>query len=373
MRYGMAVVCTLYGVVSITSLSQAQSEQERRLTGTPSAGAAAQPENKTSPVLQLDFRDEGGCPVKVKTAKLTVICYNDGGDVTLPVDTSSITIPLSLGWLQKQFEPAKEAIHLHLYLVADGYAPIRSNVFMWPGVSGYPTESEATGTIDLGRGAKADLTLGKDVHLNVVFRKPGKRVLRFVDEAGQPMPGIKFTYGPFEDERNHCGFVGTIEDYGQCETNLQGLAEVRDADVEYLLTINHVNCSVRSPKPGSFTYPIGDQLNLRLSSEETTITMHRWLRMPLEFHVFRGGKPVDQAGLFVMLPGCHCGGCGGTIATTDKDGRVIVPDFYPENYEYIAFLDSNEKPLWKMTQEEILAKGLPKVVELPEAPPKCTK
>jgi len=316
------------------------------------------------PMLHLVFADEAGHPVHPTTACLTAIFWGGEHRVSLPVQGADTAIPMTLSWIEQQVKSADTL--QHLYFAAEGYAPIRSNEFAWPGSGARVDGSPATKTIDLGRGARVELEAGKDLRLNVVFRKPGKRIQRFLDESGAPVPGVKFTHGPFKTNQNHCGAASAIEGYGRRVSDGEGRADIRDADLEYLIEVEKDKFGVVTPKPDPGSNPHIDIVIARLPAEETVVVLHRWARMPLQFQVLRDGKPVSKQRLSAMLAHCPCGACGGPLATSDENGKVSVADFYPEEYESIAFLDeSSDRALWKITQAEMLSKGLPKTVELP--------
>jgi hypothetical protein len=287
--------------------------------------------------------------------------------VPLPVQGAEISIPLTRAWIEQQVKQVDAALHLyvqHLYFEAKGYAPIRSNEFAWPGSSDTVAGNPATRALDLGRGARVELESDKELRLKVVFRRPGKRSLRFLDETGTPVPGVEFTHGAFKAIEGHCGVALAIEDYGHRVSDSDGRADIRDADVEYLIEVRKDRFSVVTPKPDSD--PLTDHIIARLSAKETVVVLHRWVRMPLEFQVLRDGKPVRKRLLTGMLAVCPCGACDGPLATSDENGKISVADFYPDEYEYIAFFaDSGGRELWKITQAEMLSKGLPKVIELP--------
>ncbi len=325
------------------------------------------PAGSNQPVLRLFFADESGQPVIPTTAKLTIVPWGGVQTVALPVQGSGVSIPLTRAWIDQQIKQVDAALHLyvqHLYFEAEGYAPIRSNEFAWPGSSDTVAENPATKTLDLGRGARVELESGKELRLNVVFRKPGKRSLRFLDETGAPMPGVEFTHGAFKVIEGHCGVASAIEDYGSRVSDRDGRADIRDADVEYLIEVRKNRFGVVTPKP--YSNPDTDAIIARLPSEETIVVLHRWVRMPLEFNVLRDSKPVGKGLLTGMLAVYPCGKCDGPLATSDKNGIISVADFYPEEYEYIAFPgESGGRELWKLTQAEMLSKGLPKTVELP--------
>lgn len=317
-----------------------------------------------SSVLHLSFSNESGQPVKITKALLTAIEWGDVQKVSLPAGTSEIIIPFNLAWLKEQ--TTTKGYRQHFYFEAEGYAPIQSNVFPWPGSYDWINGDSNLKILEVGQHARVILEEDKDIHLNVIFRKLGKRRLRFVDEAGMPMSGVKFTYGPYCFNECHCGWVATIEDYGQCISDDKGRADIRDGDIEYLFAIEKDRFSAVTPEPASDCNPYIDGIIARLSAKETIIVLHRWLNLPLELQVLQDGKPVKQRMLTIMLAECCCGACGGPLATSDANGKITVPDFYPEKYEYIVFYDANNKhEIWKMTLEEILSKGLPKIVQLP--------
>ncbi|MDQ1257319.1 MAG: hypothetical protein QG656_1923, partial [Candidatus Hydrogenedentes bacterium] len=242
-----------------------------------SALVTAEPE--TPALLHLRFSDETGQPVRLQSAQILVLFSGGYSTVSLPVEESELTIPLTFAWLKQLDERIcgdGSMMHQVLYFKADGYVSVQSNAFAWPETEEWNHGEPGEHNIEFMPGMRIDLAPGKELTLNVPFRKPAKRHLRFVDEQGVPMSGVKFSYGPFGFGTGRCGNLWTIEDYGTCETGVEGRAEIQDADVEYLFIIEQNRFSLWNPEPNASGDPFVNGLHMRLSDEETTVVMHRW-------------------------------------------------------------------------------------------------
>ena len=73
--------------------------------------------------------------------------------------------------------------------------------------------------------------------------------------------------------------------------------------------------------------------------------------------VTTNGKPVVGQVLLGRVAGCPCGACDGPVALrgttktnhtkTNKKGIIRIPDFYPEEWEMVFFVDDKGKGIWE--------------------------
>ncbi len=71
--------------------------------------------------------------------------------------------------------------------------------------------------------------------------------------------------------------------------------------------------------------------------------------------VTRNGEPAAGLRLIGRLAGCPCGACSGGVSrgressepASNREGILVIPDFYPEEWDSVYFLDKDEKIIWE--------------------------
>ncbi len=320
--------------------------------------------------LRIAFRDGTGAPVTISKAELLLVAWGDVRRVELGGNRTSLTLPLDAEWLRSRWpERGNDVDRFYVYLQAPGYAAIRSDPAGWNGAGkGAVTAAK----IRFPRGAAVTVGTGDSASVDLVFRKPVGRTLRLLDEAGDPVEGVRVSSYMFWSEWNHCGTLSGADPLGEATSDRSGRVPVADADVEYALTFQKPPWFPVKPDGSLNVTPDLPRLIMYLTSEETTLRMRRLRERPLEIRVTERGRPVQGQRLMGSLAGCPCGSCSGAVfgrnsqspdPGSDKDGMIRAAGFYPEEWETVFFLGSDGEVLWQSDPRTWPAQG-PVHVEL---------
>lgn len=99
-----------------------------------------------------------------------------------------------------------------------------------------------------------------------------------------------------------------------------------------------------------------------MSATETVVELQEWGLKSLELQVERNGKPLSNVILSASLAYCPCWGCWSDLAETDEKGKVLLPEFYPEQWGYFSLKDKETKKIiWDASVKEIYQPGLIKL------------
>lgn len=309
-------------------------------------GAAALPAAPTE--LLIRAVDESGRPVQLTRADVYFDVWG-GGDVTRLAHSgsgNSVRVELDRAAACTP-EPALCANHptfqARLLLEAEGLAPISSELFDWMvDPLGGPTPPVSirfprNGPLVLERGERRDVTL--------IFRKTQPRSLHLVDPAGAPVPGVRVSLRNVFAASNHMGvFEGDVL-IGDSATDPQGRIAIPDGDIEYGIEVHKKHWSLARPAFFSNT------LATRINGPVVTLVMRPHARRPLQLAFVRNGNPAAKLDVQACVAVCS-GACCGPIGTTDARGRLLVQEFYPEEYERVLVPAPNDpynrNPIWEM-------------------------
>jgi|GEM_PF-1773873 len=287
--------------------------------------------------VMFRFVNEQAQPVELKNAKLLLVAWGYVDVIDLSPAGDRLFLPCDADWLRKL---APERFHdleaVYLYLDAEGYMKKRAERIKWPGTL---DNESGTVTISVPGGAPVSVAPGENKTMPVVFRKPGRRFLRMVDEDGAPVAGIHVDASMFWSQSNHCGRLAGAWKQAEGVSDKRGIVEVPDGEYEYVFELG-----AEGPTRFALAHPENSAFPRRivthLTEETTDVTLKLWKERPLVMRVTRGGEPVNG----LTFQGCLsegeciggvCGTCCGPFGTTDKDGIIIVPEFYPENWSRI--------------------------------------
>jgi hypothetical protein len=307
--------------------------------------------------LRLLFRDETGAPVRVSKAELLLVAWGTTDRIELKTNETSLLLLLDPEWLRSRWpDPFQEQEKVYLYLQAPGYVAMRSDSFLWLGAHGDPFGDMVESVkLSFPGGRRATLQPGDNALLEVIFRKPVPRYLRILDDDRNLISGVRVSSYMFWSRSNHCGVPSGADRLQRSLSDGEGRVQLPDGDFEYMLELEKDFYYPRAQGGSYHVTPDIPRLFLNLEAEETTIIMHRLELRPLEMRVTRNGEPVAGLMLCGMLAGCPCGACSGGVArgrsgpdpTSDREGNLLIPEFYSEEWERVYFLDKDGKILWE--------------------------
>jgi len=314
--------------------------------------------------LRIHPVDESGNPVRLAQAEIYLDFWGGGERISVPADETGVSVTLDRSWLCSA-RPARcddQFVEARLILQAEGYAPVVSKPFLWMGgveTPGGPPKSSVD--IEFLSGAWMHLEQGESKQLTVPFRRPVERTLRFLNPAGQPVPGVGVRYSLLLASSNHCGSVEG-ELLAEGSSNEAGEFNVPDADAELAFEFtkaHHVLLNPQDPdQPMHFTGLFPGSLN--------TVSLREMERRPLHLQI-TGLEDVSGLTLSACMAACPCGACCGQIAESDAEGRIELEEFYPEEYERLTLLDRRGQAVWQSTPRT-LGDG-PMVIDLPKTSP----
>lgn len=317
--------------------------------------------------LRLRFVDAQRRPVQISKAELLLVAWGDADRLTLPVQGDRLHLDLSPSWLRARW-PRRfpDLMRAYLYVQAEGYAPIRSEPFLWLG-SGAGDRRRDAGSVTIGfrQGRPASLRDGERAERTITLRRPGPRQVTLADEDGRPLGGARVSACMFWSASNHCGVLSGAEPLGVFVSDEEGRLTLPDGDFEYALMLEESRSAFQLP-PGSEVIariqPLGSlgrgdyrsTLISFLDRPGTTFCVHRFARRPLHTRILRAGKPLPHVTVMKSVSNC-CAACSGPLGTSDAMGCIVVEDFYPEEIEELFIEDPVGTGIWQMSCRDLPA------------------
>jgi hypothetical protein len=314
--------------------------------------------------LRIHPVDESGNPIAVSRTEIYLDLGTGGEKVALAADSGGIRVPLDREWLCTT-QPAScddEFAAARLVLHAEGYAPVASNSFLWLGSVETPGAAPQTAVqIEFLSGAWMHLAQGESKELTVPFRRPARRTLHFLNQAGEPVAGVGLRYSLLLGSSDSCDSVeGELLAEGSSDQD--GEIIVPDADGELDFEFTKAHTVLLHPQ-----YP--DQpmrLTGLFSAPLDTVIFRELERRPLHIQITGSGEPSGMV-LSACRAACPCGACCGRMAESDAGGRIDLEDFYPEEYDRLTLLDRSGQMVWQSTPRTLVTD--PVVIELPKTTP----
>lgn len=313
-------------------------------------------------MLYIRLKNLEGEAVSFSKAELFLSTRDYWKTLTLTVESDLLVVSLDKNTMPPpDYEHAQgDWRDCRLIIEADGYVTVQSRTMHCIGMvsQGGPATQAI---VDFPNGPRVEVPQGETREIELTLRKPQERYLRFVDDDQEPIQEVTVTTVVFYSNDNHCGWW--INDHlAKGTTDQDGRVLIPDGDFEYGLRFDKPLYLLRepeSPYPMSF---IG-----YLSSTETVVKLHRMTKQKLEMLVTKDGQPLANATLsgdWIFCP-CWCYG-GMEIATTDENGRILLTDFYPEEWYSIFFWpDGAEWYIWEADPAELSGDEITHV-ELPD-------
>lgn len=282
--------------------------------------------------LTLNFVDADGHPVEVTKAELLLVAWADTERIELETSANGLQLVLEPHWLRSRWRGFDNQDAVYLYLEAPPFAPIQSNKFRWPVITGYGIPT-AIGF----PGGEQVVVEDMDASLTLAFRPAAVRHVRIVTSRGNPLPEVAVDVYRFGSDFNRCAHLTGGEWLVAAVTDADGLIEVPEGDFEYVLSL------------GRYTHEFVDgdrrapwRLRTHLQEAVTEVRAREFAVEPLEWRVFQGGKPAPGLHLFRHLASCLCGACYGLAGTADESGWIRVENHRPASYSRIWLEDDGE-------------------------------
>jgi hypothetical protein len=192
--------------------------------------------------LRLQFRDEKGQPVVVTRAELLWKAPGAAGKIPLKLSKEGLMIPLDAGWLKAHWFDAnsrpEDLTGVFLYLQAKGFASICSHSIIWPGTTEAKTTRGPT-LVTFPRGSSTWASKDGISQLMVIFRKPGRKVLHFINDEGKPVAGVKVDQFLFWSNDNPMGLLRGVEFLKKGSSGTDGRVVVPDGDFTHAFRVVH--------------------------------------------------------------------------------------------------------------------------------------
>jgi hypothetical protein len=120
---------------------------------------------------------------------------------------------------------------------------------------------------------------------------------------------------------------------------------VPDGDFEYAIDLDGKHIDIEDPDAGLYLTVV-----TRLTTAERTIRLHRHRPYKVSVQVLIGDQPARRAALTGSIARNCTGACSGGAGALDDQGRIAIPDFYPEEI-VLCLGDESGKPIWWLTPE----------------------
>lgn len=314
--------------------------------------------------LRIHPVDESGNPIQVSRAEIYLDLWGGGEKISVPFDEFGVRVPLDRSWLctARPSSCDDQFVEARLILQAEGYAPVVSGSFLWMGGVNTPGETPHS-SVDIGFLSEAWMHLekGESKELTVPFRRPVGRTLRFLNQAGEAVPGVGLRYSLLLASSNHCGSIeGELLAEGSSDETGEVIVPDADAELAFEFTkAHHVLLNPQNPdEPMRFTGSFSGLVNV--------VILREMERRPLQLQIT---GPDDVSGLVLSAcrAACPCGACCSQIAESDDAGHIEVEDFYPEEYDRLTLLDRQGQTAWQSTTRTLLTD--PVLIQLPKTSP----
>lgn len=293
---------------------------------------------------------------RIKKAELLLVWWGDTERIPLALEITNgravWKLPLDADWLRTMGIHGQLPDRSFVYLqLEEGFSSVRSESFGWiatePDSKTGPDNSKASAetTVDFGLGRAIRVRAGEVRELVLTPRAVVSRQLRFIDDENQPVSDITVSAHMFWSRDNHMGVLSGIEPLVQgLVPNAQGIVTVPDGDFEYAIDVKGRHFSIKDSDAGPYNTVV-----TRLTTAERIIRIHRHRPYKVSLQVLIGDQQARRASLTGSVPGCT-GACSGGAGTLDDQGRITLPDFYPEEVT-VCLGDEFGKPIWWLTPE----------------------
>jgi len=297
--------------------------------------------NANATELRVHF--EGPDRSKAPVEKADLILVGWGWVETIALIPDGDTVRLNFEDLDARSpEKFKNVESAQVYVRGANLAAVQSEPFIWPGSTGNGTFTETT--IDFRSGQSAAVRIGVNREMTVVMHRPQNRSIRFLDDDGKPISGLKLSIFRFESSENHCGFLWG-EELKAGSTGADGRLTVPDGDFKYALKLDYESHYTFTSQAFS---PNDPEIFVAtfLTQPETVFRMHRFEAIRLDMRVLVGNAPAMAVSFIDSRNIGICGAASGVLGSTGSDGTLLVEKYFPEERDGICIVDDQGKLLW---------------------------
>jgi hypothetical protein len=200
---------------------------------------------QSAPRTELTIRtvDQAGNPVRISQAELYLDYWGGGDTVALPVDGTTVRVPLGREWVCAEHAVLCENNYLAARIVirAVGYAAVASERFTWIGSIDSAKDLQSIGKSDarVVFAGHESLTFrpGTVRTLTLVLRRAEPRKVRLVDDDGHPVADAEVTVSELMARSNHTGHPEGKVVVDEGRTNGAGEIAVPDSDMVYAIRV----------------------------------------------------------------------------------------------------------------------------------------
>lgn len=305
--------------------------------------------NADATELQIHFQGPDQSKAVIEKADLLLVGWGWVETVDLIPDGNTIRLNFEALAMQSP-EKFQNLDSAQIFVRGKNLAAIQSEPFVWPG-SGRNGISEET-RIDFRGGRSAAVRTGDNAEMTVLMRRPENRRIRFLDEEGKPIVGLKVSIVRFESSQNHCGFLRG-EELKAGTTGADGRLTVPDGDFMYALKLDfwsHYNFTSQTFSPDDRD----NFVTVFLTQPETVLQLHRMEAVRLALRVFVGEAPAIGVSFTDSRNIGICGAASGPLGNTDSNGSLLVENYFPEERDGICLVDEQGKLLWGKESQDLL-------------------
>jgi hypothetical protein len=281
--------------------------------------------------LRLTFRGPNGETIRPDRVTLLIDWYGGGETVEVPITQDAVDIHLDPDWAQRGWKyPPNEPSRI--LVEARGYASILSDPFEW----------NLTSPAAIGFGGKSiAIRTGESRQLELQFRRPVTRSLKFVDQHSQPVASMPVSVYMFWTRQNHCFVFEGDPLLDGARTDGNGRLTIPDGDFGYGVDLFGADDVVFDREPVFYEKVV------KPTGPETVISVHRFNRHSVTLEVV-GGDPSAE-GLSVVAvdryTGCMDPGIR-PLGKTDASGRARLRPLSSDQF-LDAAICRNDKELWR--------------------------
>jgi hypothetical protein len=301
--------------------------------------------------LTLRFVDSEQLPVQVSRAELLAVAWGDVRRFELVPQGATLKLDLSPGWLKSRWpERFTDLEKAYVYVEAPGFAPVRSDPFVWLGSHSWHDSPGVTATeVSFPNASSVALSGGDHATLTLALREPLKRTITLVDDKGMPLAGVKLRAFMFWSASNHCGVLAGADPLGIFQSDDRGEIDLPDGDFEYALEIEAA--------PGLFRDAGREDSRTLISylrPGDRILHIHVLPRRVLSVHIRRDGRPAANVTLNGSLGNCGgCGVCWGPLGMSDAEGRITIQDFEPETLDALCVCSAQGRAIWSISPKDL--------------------
>ena len=293
--------------------------------------------------LTIQLKGNDNKPPNIKKAEMLISYWSDNERLPLQTEKDKVFIDLTQEWFKKTLKKREpdQIMAVNIYIESDSHAPVLSDPFTPPCVNSPNTAT--THTVSFQTGPEILIEPGRNASLVLAVRKKEPRIIKVIDQSGNPLKGVGIYARMAWSYYNHCGTVEDTDPLGCWTTNNDGNVTIPDGDIYYEMEFNKPDYFLAAPK-GNYGQ---DVFSARLKEPMTTFTMKKRRNVLVKLQVTRDGQPVSGLKLVCCARNCPCGGCCGTLANVDADGMATSNLLCPDLMDELFLADEKGTVLWK--------------------------